>query len=81
MKKAQSGFTMIELVMVIVILGILGAVAIPKFMDVSTDAQTAATAATTGAKAEAKNAYDLCMLTPGHSVDKCGTGALQVDKP
>ncbi|ARV20380.1 Fimbrial protein [Curvibacter sp. AEP1-3] len=45
----QSGFTLIELVMVIVILGILSAVAIPKFVDLSGDAQAAATQALAGA--------------------------------
>ena len=42
MKKSQAGFTLIELVMVIVILGVLAAVAIPKFIDMRGDANTAA---------------------------------------
>jgi prepilin-type N-terminal cleavage/methylation domain-containing protein len=42
MKQVQRGFTLIELVMVIVILGVLAAVAIPKFVDLKGDAQVAA---------------------------------------
>ena len=45
----QSGFTLIELVMVIVILGILGAIAVPKFVDLSGDATTAAGKGMSGA--------------------------------
>jgi MSHA pilin protein MshA len=40
--NTQRGFTLIELVMVIVILGILAATALPKFIDTTGDARTAA---------------------------------------
>jgi MSHA pilin protein MshA len=40
--SAQGGFTLIELIVVIVVLGILAAVALPKFTDLGGDARRAA---------------------------------------
>ncbi len=49
MIRNKKGFTLIELVMVIVILGILAAIAIPKFVDITTSAKTSAGKAGLGA--------------------------------
>ena len=48
MKKNQQGFTLIELVIVIVILGLLAATALPRFSNLTGEARTAALAGVTG---------------------------------
>ena len=42
MKKTNNGFTLIELIMVMIILGVLAAVAIPRYMDTIENAEEAA---------------------------------------
>ena len=51
--NSQKGFTLIELVVVIVILGILSAVAVPKFVDMQTEARISTVEGLRGAIASA----------------------------
>jgi MSHA pilin protein MshA len=77
--KKQSGFTLIELVMVIVILGVLAVTALPKFIDLKGDAQAAALQGVVGALSSA-NAINYAGrsakgTTAGAAVTTCLTAS------
>lgn len=68
MSKKQMGFTLIEIVMVLVLLGILSAVAVPKYFDLrDTAEQKAAQAIVAEAQARINGAFASALLNDNKS--------------
>ncbi|MGS0680813.1 type II secretion system protein [Shewanella sp. 125m-7] len=67
MRILAKGFTLIELVVVIIVLGILAVIAVPKFINLSQDAHDAAIKSAFGSFTSGVKLYHSCWLTSGKS--------------
>lgn len=83
--KKQAGFTLIELVAVIVLLGILAVTALPRFVNLSQDAEQAATDGVAAAINGGNSVNYAAFLLRGAggtdvvAVDNCDDGGSLVD--
>ena len=72
MNTAQKGFTLIELMIVIAIIGILAAIAIPAYQTYTKKARFSEVVLATSS---VKSAIDVCYQTKGANLANCDTAA------
>ncbi|MGD9586080.1 MAG: pilin [Brachymonas sp.] len=72
LRKAQQGFTLIELMIVVAIIGILAAIAIPQYQTYVAKSQVARAMEETGAL---KTAYEDCLNNGQTAAQACNMGA------
>lgn len=77
--RKQKGFTLIELVMVIVILGILAAFALPRFADFGGDAEKASRAGIVGAMKSAVGITRASCLASGTCDQNAASGTVNLE--
>jgi MSHA pilin protein MshA len=79
-KWAHKGFTLIELIITIVIIGVLAAVAIPKFISLSADAEKGVAAGVAGALASATSVNYAKGLAGSTHITLLTCGAIETNK-